>query len=53
MRKLGKDEADKIEWSGTRLLCIAADFTCYDGNPPHQVALEPRRLGAEPVFAEK
>ncbi len=27
MDKLGKDEAYKIEWSGTRLLCIAADFT--------------------------
>lgn len=30
MDKLGKDHADRIEWSGTRLLCIAADFTLAD-----------------------
>ena len=30
MEKLGKEHADKIEWSGTRLLCIAADYTKYD-----------------------
>lgn len=29
MDRLGKDAADQIEWSGTRLLCIAADFTRY------------------------
>jgi RecB family endonuclease NucS len=28
--RLGKEDADKIEWSGTRLICIAADFTRYD-----------------------
>jgi RecB family endonuclease NucS len=27
METLGKDTADHIEWVGTRLLCIAADFT--------------------------
>ena len=41
MDKLGKDEADKIEWSGTRLICIAADFTRYD---EHAVALMPRNI---------
>jgi predicted transport protein len=41
MDKLGKDEADKIEWSGTRLLCIAADFTRYD---EHAVALINRNI---------
>lgn len=30
MEKLGKEHADKIEWGGTRLLCIAADYTKYD-----------------------
>ena len=30
MNKLGKDIADSIEWSGARLLCIAADFTRFD-----------------------
>lgn len=37
MDKLGKDEADKIEWSGTRLLCIAADFTRYDVHAVAQI----------------
>lgn len=39
--RLGKDEADKIEWSGTRLICIAGDFTRYD---EHAVALMPRNI---------
>ena len=37
MEKLGKEFADKIEWSGTRLLCIAADFTKYDGHAVAQI----------------
>lgn len=37
MEKLGKDFADKIEWSGTRLLCIAADFTKYDEHAVAQI----------------
>lgn len=37
MDTLGKDEADKIEWSGTRLLCIAADFTRYDEHAIAQI----------------
>jgi len=30
MEKIGKDVADKIEWSMPRLLCIAVDFTKFD-----------------------
>lgn len=37
MNKLGKEEAEKIEWSGTRLLCIAADFTRYDEHAVAQI----------------
>jgi predicted transport protein len=37
MDKLGKDDADRIEWSGTRLLCIAADFTRYDEHAVAQI----------------
>ncbi len=37
MDKLDKEEADKIEWSGTRLLCIAADFTRYDEHAVAQI----------------
>jgi len=37
MDKLGKGDAEKIEWSGTRLLCIAADFTRYDEHAVAQI----------------
>lgn len=37
MDKLGKQEAEKIEWDGTRLLCIAADFTRYDEHAVAQI----------------
>ncbi|MCP3728395.1 DUF5655 domain-containing protein [Paraburkholderia sp. CNPSo 3272] len=37
MEKLGKDVADEIEWTGTRLLCIAADFTRYDEHAVQQI----------------
>lgn len=37
MEKLGKDIADQIEWAGTRLLCIAADFTRYDEHAVQQI----------------
>ena len=37
MEKLGRDVADDIEWSGTRLLCIAADFTRYDEHAVQQI----------------
>ncbi|MGF6465114.1 DUF5655 domain-containing protein [Paraburkholderia youngii] len=37
MEKLGKEVADEIEWAGTRLLCIAADFTRYDQHAVQQI----------------
>lgn len=37
MEKLGKDVAERIEWGGTRLLCIAADFTRYDVHAVQQI----------------
>lgn len=37
MEKLGKEAAEKIEWTGTRLLCIAADFTRYDQHAVQQI----------------
>ena len=33
----GKDVADSIAWSGTRLLCIAQDFTRYDEHAISQI----------------
>ena len=35
--KLGEDAAACIEWTGTRLLCIAADFTRYDQYAVQQI----------------
>jgi len=35
--KYGKEEADKIEWSAPRLVCIAADFTKYDTHAVNQM----------------
>jgi predicted transport protein len=37
MERLGKDAADRIGWSGTRLLCIASDFTKYDEHAVSQI----------------
>jgi len=37
MEKLGKEVAEQIEWAGTRLLCIAADFTRYDQHAVQQI----------------
>lgn len=37
MERLGREVADGVEWSGTRLLCIAADFTRYDQHAVQQI----------------
>lgn len=37
MDKLGKAAADAIDWSAPRLVCIAADFTKYDGHAVQQI----------------
>jgi predicted transport protein len=37
MERLGKDEADAIDWKFPRLLCIAADFTRYDEYAVQQI----------------
>ncbi|WP_231118980.1 DUF5655 domain-containing protein [Oecophyllibacter saccharovorans] len=37
MRRLGQETAEQIEWPGTRLLCIAADFTRYDAHAVQQI----------------
>jgi len=41
MEKHGKETAEHIEWAGTRLLCIATDFTRYD---QHSVQQIPRNI---------
>jgi predicted transport protein len=37
MEKFGKEAAQHIEWKGTRLLCIASDFTRYDQHAVQQI----------------
>ncbi|MGI9277206.1 MAG: DUF5655 domain-containing protein [Endozoicomonas sp.] len=37
METFGKDVAETIEWSGTRLICIASDFNKYDEHAVQQI----------------
>lgn len=37
MKELGTEAADTIEWSGTRLVCIAADYNKYDEHAVQQI----------------
>ena len=37
LKAYGKEIADQIEWSSPRLLCIAGDFTKYDGHAVQQI----------------
>lgn len=37
MKQLGADAEQKIDWAGTRLICIAADFTKYDEHAVQQI----------------
>jgi predicted transport protein len=37
LKKYGQKIADSIEWSSPRLLCIAGDFTKYDGHAVQQI----------------
>jgi len=57
MDQLGKDAADAIDWSAPRLVCIAADFTRYDGHAVQQIhrnieLIRYRRFGAELLLLE-
>lgn len=37
MKRLGQAEAEQIEWSNPRLICIAGDFTRYDEHAVQQM----------------
>ncbi|MGH7821478.1 MAG: DUF5655 domain-containing protein [Candidatus Binatia bacterium] len=57
MEKLGKEEAEGIEWSVPRLLCIAGDFTRYDEHAVQQMnrnieLIRYRRFGDELLLLE-
>lgn len=38
MSRLGSEIEKKIEWSGTRLICVAADFSKFDEHAVQQIA---------------
>ena len=57
LKKLGKEEAEGVEWSGPRLLCIAGDFTKYDEHAVQQInrnieLIRYRRYGDELLLLE-
>lgn len=57
MDKLGKPAADAIDWTAPRLVCIAADFTKYDGHAVQQIKrnielIRYRRFGNELLLLE-
>ncbi|HUP21643.1 MAG TPA: DUF5655 domain-containing protein [Thermoanaerobaculia bacterium] len=57
MEKLGRADADAIEWGGPRLLCIAGDFTRYDEYAVAQMnrnieLIRYRRFGDELLLPE-
>lgn len=37
MERLGKEIADKVDWSGSRLICVAGDFGKYDEHAVKQM----------------
>ncbi|WP_370682341.1 DUF5655 domain-containing protein [Comamonas sp. GB3 AK4-5] len=57
LRKLGSTAADAIDWSAPRLVCIAADFTKYDGHAVQQIQrnielMRYRRFGEDLLLLE-
>lgn len=57
MEKLGAEAAAKVEWSAPRLVCIAGDFTRYDGHAVKQInrnieLLRYRRFGDDLLMIE-
>jgi len=57
MEQLGSDDANAIEWSAPRLLCIAGDFTRYDEHAVQQMdrnieLIRYRRFGDELLLLE-
>ena len=58
MEKLGAEFAKDVDWSGPRLVCIAGDFTRYDGHAVKQInrnieLLRYRKFGDELLMIEQ
>jgi predicted transport protein len=57
LEEFGKQAAAAIDWSAPRLVCIAADFTKYDGHAVQQInrnieLIRYRRFGSDLVLLE-
>lgn len=57
MRRLGPEIENHIDWSASRLICIAGDFTRYDTHAVSQISrnielIRYRRYGSEYVLLE-
>jgi predicted transport protein len=57
LERYGKPAADAIDWSAPRLICIAADFTKYDGHAVQQInrnieLIRYRRFGKDLLLLE-
>lgn len=57
LKKLGAKEAEEIEWTSPRLLCIAGDFTKYDEHAVQQInrnieLIRYKRYGDELILFE-
>jgi predicted transport protein len=57
LERFGRASADSIDWSGPRLICIAADFTKYDAHAVQQMnrnieLIRYRRFGTELLLFE-
>lgn len=57
LEQFGKDAAAAIDWSAPRLICIAADFTKYDGHAVQQInrnieLIRYRRFGKDLLLLE-
>lgn len=58
MEKYGKSAADQIDWAVPRLVCVAADFTKYDGHAVQQMnrnidLIRYRRFGQDLLLLEQ
>lgn len=58
MEQLGKEVADKVDWSGSRLICVAGDFQKWDEHAVKQMnrtidLVRYRRFGSDLLLLEQ
>ena len=58
LKRYGEKVADAIDWAGPRLICIASDFTKYDGHAVHQMShnielIRYKQFGTELLLLEQ